>query len=75
MKRFRHLNPIHSLYLPHELHPGALGVFDPSDDSVHEKCFQLAWNLSKILSTGMSMVLSKWIITPIKVGWIRPVSR
>ena len=23
----------------------------------------------------MSMVLSKWIITPIKVGWIRPVSR
>ena len=24
------------------------------------------------LPTGMSMVLSKWIITPIKVGWIRP---
>ena len=25
--------------------------------------------------TGMSMVPSKWIITPIKVGWIRPVNR
>ena len=25
--------------------------------------------------TGMSMVLSRWIITPIEVGWIRPVNR
>ena len=25
--------------------------------------------------TGMSMVLSKWIVTPIKVGWISPVNR
>ena len=24
---------------------------------------------------GMSMVLSKSIITPMKVGWIRPVNR
>ena len=27
------------------------------------------------LNTGMSIVLSIWIITPIKVGWIRPVNR
>ena len=27
------------------------------------------------VSTRVSMVLSKWIITPIKVGWIRPVGR
>ena len=30
---------------------------------------------TNVFITGMSMVLSKWIITPIKVGWIRPINR
>ena len=27
------------------------------------------------VATGMSMVLSNWIITPIKVGCLRPITR
>ena len=49
---------------------------------VDETCFTLRGNLkmSQVLKkhpqirTGMSMVLNRWIITPIEVGWIRPVN-
>ena len=45
----------------HPLLYGTIGSLDPSTyQSLH---------------TGMSMVLRKWIITPIQVGWFRPLKR